>query len=219
MPFRKPAPKLPETVNFTEEESSFLDSIKPWTKEKWSDSFGTSDQNRIRNEIKAKIKTELKRIQDNYCAFCGLNLDLAYEVHREHVAPQYKYPDYIFEPENLVLSCSFCNMFKKKKAYFVADRNNRVGPKLYSNLTFEILHPHRDNFSDYLDCDFINLELIFTIIDPNSGKTQKTINCVGLEEPHLITQRGAIILKDLLKGDPVLSAYVDAIISRNRKRN
>ena len=107
MAFRQPANRLPNTVNFTLAEITFLNSIKPWDKSKWSGNCGSPAINLSRNAVKDEIKRQLIDIQDNYCAICGLNLSLAYEVHREHIAPQYKQPKYIFEPGNLVLTCNF----------------------------------------------------------------------------------------------------------------
>lgn len=213
MAYRPPSTILSGTVSFNAAEINFLNSIKPWSKEQWSTSFGTPAQNQSRNDIKTKIKSDLKTIQNNYCAFCGLNLSLAYKVQREHIAPQYKHPHYIFEPENLVLSCNYCNEHKGKKRTVINDTLD------YATTTFDILHPHRDNFNQYLSCDFHRSELIFKIIGPERIKTQNTIDCVGLLEPHLISQRGAIILKASLPSFGILDTIVKLIVSINRRRN
>lgn len=212
MPYRQPAPRLPGTVQFSAAEEIFLNSIRPWEKKHWSESFGTAVQHNERNAIKNEIKQQLVVIQNNYCAFCGLNLDLAYEVHREHIAPQYKHPAYIFEPENLVLACNFCNMHKKKKLTVTSNTG------VYASEIFNILHPHRDHFNIHLACDFTRHELVFKILGPNRAKTQTTIDCVGLAEPHLMAQRGAIILKELLPKTGIMGSLVNLIIKANRKR-
>lgn len=213
MAYRPPTTRLPRTVQFTPGEAIFLNSILPWTQQQWANSFGTPAQNLQRNNIKARIRTELEGIQNNYCAFCGLNLRLAYKVHREHIAPQYRHPHYIFEPENLVLACNYCNEHKRTKLTVVNDT------LVYSTTTFNILHPHRDNFNTYLACDIVNNELVFTIVGPDPVKTQRTIDCVGLLDPHLMTQRGAIIVKTALPNFWLFDAAVKLIISINRKRN
>jgi uncharacterized protein (TIGR02646 family) len=213
MAFRNPSPRLPGTVVFTADEITFLDSIKPWSKDKWSKSFGTAAEHISRNAIKAKIKTDLEGIQENYCAFCGLDLKLAFEVHREHIAPQYKHPHYIFEPANLVLACNFCNMHKSKKSTVDTDTT------VYTTTSFNILHPHRDNFNEYLACDYASRELIFTIVGPDPDKAQATIKCVGLDEPHLMSQRGAIIFKASLPLIQNEDELVKEIISKTRRGN
>lgn len=213
MAYRNPSPRLPATVVFTAVENAFLDSIRPWSKEKWSKSFGTAAEHTSRNAIKAKIKADLEVIQDNYCAFCGLDLELAYEVHREHIAPQYMHPHYIFEPQNLILACNFCNMHKGTKGTVVNDT------MIYATTTFKILHPHRDNFNNYLACDYQNRELIFTIVGPEPAKTLATIKCVGLDEPHLMSQRGAIIFKASLPVTQNEDDLVKQIVSKNRRGN
>lgn len=211
MAYREPTTRFVNTVSFSQAQRVFLDAIMPWTKEKWSGDLNSPENNRNRDGIKAKIKTDLEVIQNNYCAFCGLDLNLAHEVHREHIAPQYKHPYFIFEPENLVLSCNFCNKHKGKKLTVLVDT------KVYTTTTFNILHPYRDDFNAHLSCDFANRELIFTIIGPQAVKTQRTIDCVGLNAPHLMTQRGAIIFKDSLPKVPNEDQLVKIIVAKNRR--
>ena len=210
--YRQPVAHLPGIITFSVAQTIFLNSIKPWQQKQWSKSFGTPVQHNSRDEIKAVIKAQLETIQDNYCAFCGLDLALAPAVHREHIAPQYKNPAYIFEPENLVLSCYYCNMHKNKKKTVISATG------VYATETFKIHHPHRDDYNLYLSCNFNNNDLIFTIIDPDGGKTKATIDCVGLAEPHLITQRAAIILKEELSRNPLLNLLVNQTIKLTRKR-
>jgi len=212
MAYRQPSTRLSTTVQFTQAEVNFLAAIQPWSKEKWSKSFGTPAQNTERNNIKNKIRIELETIQDNYCAFCGLDLRLAYKVQREHIAPQYLYSNYIFEPENIVLACNYCNEKKGRKNTVINDTGN------YATTTFNILHPHRDNFNEYLACDFRKNELVFTIVGPEPIKTQNTINCVGLADTHLVTQRGAIILKSALPNFWALDQLIKLIVSKSRKK-
>ncbi len=211
MAYRNPGPRLSGTVQYTAEQQLFLDSIKPWTKDHWAGKFELPDPKRSIRELKDKIKSDLATIQNNYCAFCGLDLELAYETHREHVAPQYKHPHFIFEPRNLVLTCNFCNMEKGKKLTVTVDTED------YDTTTFKILHPHRDDFCHYLSCDFANNELIFTILDHEGGKAQKTIDFVGLAEPHLVKQRGAIIMQATLPNSAANDALVKQIAATTRR--
>lgn len=213
MSYRNPTTRFVTKVQFSQGEIDFLESIKPWSPEKWSKSFGTPAQNQARNTIKGKIKTDLETIQNNYCAFCGIDLQKVYKVHREHIAPQYRHPYYIFEPENLVLACIHCNDFKGKKRTVITDTQN------YTSTTFNILHPYRDDYNQYLECDFQNRELIFSIIGPEPEKTLNTIKCVGLDEPHLMTIRGAVILHDALPITPNEDNLVKEIVSKTRRGN
>lgn len=211
MAYRNPTTRFPRTVLFTQPEINFLQSIIPWSKKKWSGSFGNVADHAFRNQIKAKIKTELAIIQNNYCAFCGLDLTLTYATHREHIAPQYKHPYYIFEPENLVLACNFCNMYKGKKLTVINDT------RVYSTTTFKIFHPFRDDYSSHFQCDFQRRELIFTIISPDPEKAQRTIDCIGLNAPALITQRGAIVFRYAFPVSVNEDMIVKQIVSLNRR--
>lgn len=212
MPFRNPSPPL-TNFNFSDDEKQFLEQIWPWEQEHWNSSFGTPDEHNKRNQVKKTIRDSLWKIQNGYCAFCGLNLNLAFEIHREHIAPQYKHKHYIFEPENLVLACNYCNKKKGKKLTVINDT------KVYSTTTFKILHPHRDDFSAFLECDYKKCELVFKIVGPEKEKTMNTIECVGLLDTHLMTQRGAVILKYHLRFEPELEESLSLIISSTRKKS
>ncbi|MFH6950018.1 HNH endonuclease [Flavobacterium sp. FlaQc-51] len=210
MPYRSPGSKIANTFQYTQEESDFLTSIKPW-ENKWTLNLGSPANNNQRKAIKTKIKTDLIGIQGNYCAFCGLNLKLTHQVHREHIAPQYKHPEYIFEPENLVLSCDYCNLEKGKKLTVSTNTGE------YATENFKILHPYRDDFDKHLACDFTKKELVFKIINADPAKAEFTIKCVGLDLPHLMTLRAAIIILHSLPSNNFFDSLYSQIINWKRK--
>lgn len=216
MAYRNPRDYFQNVIEFDVNELVFLNSIRLWAKKHWSGKFGTPAQHLERKNLITKIKSELEIIQENYCAFCGLNLALAYGVHREHIAPQYKHPHYIFEPKNLVLACSFCNMHKGKRKTVLNDTQN------YETTTFKIWHPYFDDYNNYLECDITgNHDLVFKIIGDNTEKTQETIDILGLNKPNLIVQRSAIIMKHSISknSDPVLNELIRQAMLSNRKSN
>ena len=112
-------------------------------------------------------------------------MGIAREVHREHIASQSSYPNYIFHPENLVLACYDCNDFKGKSNTIANDAED------YETTTFLILHPYRDNYGDYIVAFYENGGLWFEVIngvtDPRADFTLKKL---GLREPQLIKERG-----------------------------
>lgn len=207
MPYRSPSARLPFTLHYSQAENTFLASIIPWEKKHWSANFGTAQQNAEMRALKTNIKAYLIAIQGNYCGFCGINLDIVPAVHREHIAPQYKNPHYIFEPENLVLSCYYCNMHKMKKLTMTTDT------KTYSTEQFMILHPYRDDYNQHLSCNFANKELVFKVIAADPTKALATIDCVGLDAPHLMTQRAALILMASLPSNNFFDSLYRRIIS------
>lgn len=101
-----------------------------------------------RNEIKNSIKTQLKLLQGNECAFCGLDLG-SRVIHTEHIAPKGSglHPEFMFEPKNLILACSLCNGFDKKHTF---DTVVTSAP-IYSDCQFNIIHPYFDNPEDHLE--------------------------------------------------------------------
>lgn len=212
MAYRNPSVRFQNVIEYDENEIAFLDCIREWTKKHWTGKFGTPQQHTQRRNLLTKIKNSLEQIQENYCAFCGLDLNLAHEAHREHIAPQYKHPHYIFEPKNLVLACNFCNMHKGKRLTVINDTKD------YETTTFKIWHPYFDDFNSYLECDISeNHDLVFKIIGDNKEKTKITIDVLGLNKPNLIVQRGAIIMKDSIPKDPVLGELIRQAMLSNRK--
>src|SRR5436190_4153547 len=109
IPFRNPQPKLPDIPIFLPEDEAFLELLKEWTTNMYiPKGCGTKTNVRIR-QIKEDLRQSLLFIQDEYCAFCGIDLNIAREKHREHIAPQAQYPRFIFESKNLVMACYDCN--------------------------------------------------------------------------------------------------------------
>ncbi len=215
LPFRHPSTRLPSTVIYKVEDEAFLEMLKPWSTTHYRQGLENSAYNNRRiGEIKEDIRQYLLYVQDEYCAFCGIDLNIVYKFHREHIAPQAQYTDFIFKPENLVMACDYCNEFKGTK-------NTIETPNVeYANCTFNILHPHRDNFNEFLLVRYDNGGFLLEVI-PGVTDTRaiNLIEKLGLQDLRLIAERGMRI-KNKLKGNSEEDdEYVRNICNVTRKGN
>lgn len=124
-------------------------------KELW-DEKGAND---IFLAIKTAIKKHTLKVQKVRCAFCETILEYG-GVQIEHFAPKGRYPQYLYEPLNLVCSCPVCNGFSKKGTKDTIAGNAKV---IYRDNKFRYVHPYlddvdaeirfRDPFKIFLDYD------------------------------------------------------------------
>lgn len=141
------------TIIYSRTHADAIRTFLPLTGNEWdckADGFSNPVALQVthRNQIKNSIKTQLKLLQGNDCAFCGLNLG-SRVTHSEHIAPKGNdlYPQFMFEPKNLILACSLCNGFEKKHTFKTVVHLATV----YSDCQFNIIHPYFDNPDDHLE--------------------------------------------------------------------
>jgi len=99
--------------------------------------------------IKKNIRGYLREEQNNQCCYCKRELwfDIK-NVDIEHIAPKSIYSKFTFHPKNLALSCPWCNTKKSITDILV----NRVKFRYpVDGTNFIIIHPHYDNYSDYIE--------------------------------------------------------------------
>jgi uncharacterized protein (TIGR02646 family) len=175
----------------------------PW---KWGD--GTKV-----NGLIISIKTQLKIIQGDVCAFCGMNLYVTSGAQVEHIAPKGigRYPQFMFTPQNLAFACSLCNGFEKKEK---KEHFNTIGVLNvdYVRCYFNIVHPHLDNPD--LHYDIRRAERHITI-SHRTLKGQKSIAIFKLDEEPLTTERGKAIFVELYDFDPKFRIAFHEACKRN----
>jgi uncharacterized protein (TIGR02646 family) len=88
--------------------------------------------------LRSSIRAHLETVQNYRCCYCGLSLGETSAGEIDHVAPQSIYPQFSYEPQNLVLACDYCNGFQKKKQ---EDTIVPVVTSPYNANAFTIVHP------------------------------------------------------------------------------
>lgn len=103
--------------------------------------------------FKATLRTALSDNQDENCAYCLLPVgnDKAHRVPQiDHFVPWAQYPEWTFEPDNLVLACGTCNEDRKHAFDTLKDRSRTRPMQRYSKLEFSIVHPYLSNVSQHI---------------------------------------------------------------------
>lgn len=139
---------------------------------------------KIWNEAKGPITEVRSAIRDHYlveqnycCAYCQIEKKethgLTWDV--EHIIPKAKYPQFLFEPENLAISCKECNIPK--------DDTNVLTKNLPKNAAFPstsgdycIAHPHFDRYEDHIEIVIIEKKRVYRVKTEDKGR-QTYIAC------------------------------------------
>ncbi|EEW9976583.1 HNH endonuclease, partial [Salmonella enterica] len=120
------------------------------------------------------IKSYYLLAQDYRCPYCHQKILVAHNGawDTEHIIPKDTHPDFMFEPQNLCVSCKDCNGEKSNKNILVNKKIIRLPKKSKS---YTIIHPHFDNFDDHIK--IIDDALYFL---PKTDKGRRTIEVCGL---------------------------------------
>ena len=137
--------------------------------------------------FKANIRIHLKSEQNNRCAFCRCRVSVGTSYSNlEHLVSKTDYPQFKFEPNNIVYCCTRCNLAKVKSNTLenpVVDKSLQPFP-IASN-GFSIINPYFDDFENYID--FID-DIIIVVVN-NSRKGKETISLYKLFRPELAEER------------------------------
>ncbi|WP_305374828.1 HNH endonuclease family protein [Photobacterium leiognathi] len=164
-----------------------------------------------RKNLKDKLKRELLVIQENYCAYCGINFCLVTnsKIHRDHVLPKNteRYRKFTYESKNIVLSCDTCNGLdiKKDKDYVTYYSDD------YDSIKTSIVHPHLDNVEEHIN---LNNSIYAEVVnDSQKGK-------MSIIEFELNCERNLVLRGKLMQRTTVNTAeeqLVDSIMGHFRQ--
>ncbi|MDQ5929799.1 MAG: hypothetical protein QG594_1580 [Bacteroidota bacterium] len=138
------------------------------------------------------VKTSLKKMFKNKCAFCESRITHIDYGQIEHFKPKSKYPNLCFDWENFLLSCSICNGKSNKGDKFPLE--NEDGP---------FINPVDENPDDFLKFEFDKITQTFLIF-PKNNRGFTTIKELGLDRDDLIENRTIELSKIIYTLDLVL---------------
>jgi len=135
----------------------------------------------IFDSIKENIKKYLLSEQGRICPYCGLKIPKrGYFPPVEHIAPKKMHYRFMFEPKNLIITCTTCNTYKRDKETLT----NPATP-IYPTRgdDFLIVQPYFDDYFQHiaLVCDIFLKAL--------TDKGSKTIDYCKLDELALAEER------------------------------
>lgn len=103
--------------------------------------------------------------QKSACFYCKIFIFSKNGLHWqvEHILPKSLFPQFLFEPLNLIVICPDCNREKDAQNPHVAG-NNALSQKTYPSKStrFKIIHPFYDNYEEHIHkipanhCDYPN---------------------------------------------------------------
>ncbi len=191
---------------YTPSDQIFVNRLAQQNPNVWDGSMPAPDFARTsrtrRDNLKIYINEQLNNIQNPYCIYCGLLFNE--NAQREHILPKETYPQYAFEPQNLVLACARCNGFQYKhtKDYAIPP----VDLIDYASNEFEIIHPYLDNIHEHLDTSNVVIRII-----NSSAKGYKTRDEFDLNNEYNISYRSTLasnrdgMLLNILNGNYLYS--------------
>ncbi|EQB3936438.1 hypothetical protein [Vibrio vulnificus] len=166
-----------------------IEALKPFRGGLWD------DNNHDINEFKNQLRDALIVIQNDKCAYCGLELNETGKREIEHFAPKGgpvrpKHLEFMFTIDNLFLSCTLCNSPSKKG-------NNDiilVKKRKYQKCKFKILHPYYDNYDKHYQ--WVN-EAHKVLISYKTKKGKRTIKMFDLASPKQSMARAKLLKSEL----------------------
>ncbi|EOB4246333.1 hypothetical protein [Vibrio metschnikovii] len=129
-------------------------------------------------KLKNKIKKHYLQEQGNKCAYCQVWVPSTHGMvwDTEHIIDKDSSNEWIFEPQNLCVSCKDCNQSKGTKKITKSD-SYRSFPKKSNN--YSIVHPHFDEYDKHIEV--LAPGVTYRYHDP---KGKKTIDVCGLLRYH-----------------------------------
>lgn len=119
--------------------------------------------------IKKRIKNHYSLEQNDHCIYCRQAINFkGYDEPIEHIIPKEARYDLMFIPFNLALSCRVCNTKKSTHSPLLKRyrNNSALDYAIYDSSYFRILHPHFDNFHNYI---YIEDGLFYRSINKDKG--------------------------------------------------
>lgn len=112
-------------------------------------------ENAILSTIKRRIKLYYRTGNSEQCCYCKRDLQDEFNmvIDIEHILPKANvmFTEYMFDFENLNISCKRCNMnIKKNRIDFIVDLNT-IKPNYKVSGKYHFIHPNLDSYFDHID--------------------------------------------------------------------
>lgn len=112
-------------------------------------------ENSILGAIKRRIKLHYRNGNFEQCCYCKRDLQDEFNmvIDIEHILPKANvmFSEYMFDIENLNISCKRCNMsIKKNRIDFIVDLYT-IKPNYKVSEKYHFIHPNFDNYFDHID--------------------------------------------------------------------
>ncbi len=135
--------------------------------------------------LRKQIKKDTYSLQDGKCVYCGCTEEFIEVCDVDHIAHKAKYPEFMFTPKNLALSCKVCNSVFKG----TVDTISRYDPD-YDKCKFNIVHPYLDDVLHFFDTSNALITIRKENLNPSElEKAQNTFSLFRWGEERMINKR------------------------------
>ncbi|HBV7524186.1 MULTISPECIES: HNH endonuclease [Klebsiella pneumoniae complex] len=135
--------------------------------------------------IRKQIRQHYLKEQGKHCAYCRMHNHtshgLSWDI--DHILPKDKFPQFLFQPLNLILTCRECNIAKTNDIYLSG--NSKVSKYKYPHNSddYEIIHPHFDIYDENI---LLEKTGKYYTYHPKTHKGRMTIIACNLSRYSLI---------------------------------
>lgn len=160
-------------IEYTAEEKTEIDTFKLLSDTEMKGYWEKTHEGEL-SGLKERIKSHYLLAQNYTCPYCQQKIEVKHKAawDAEHIIPKDSNPRFMFEAENLCVSCKDCNLSKLNQNVLVNEHR-----KTFPNHTDDYLisHPHFDNYET--DIKIIALAAFYL---PKTVKGRKTVEICGL---------------------------------------
>lgn len=105
----------------------------------------------VRKAFRKEVRDYYRAEQNFTCPYCGR---LREEFHGgqwdiDHIIPKSSYPEYLYTPQNLAVTCKDCNTNKSNKDPLSSPLVNG-SPYPLNKSEYKIIHPHFDPYDEHI---------------------------------------------------------------------
>lgn len=164
---------LTKDISLNKKQRDIIKGFGTLKKEHWQ---------RNQTRLREKITSDLKELQNNRCVYCGCEILDTPDV--EHIAHKAKYPQFLFTPKNLALSCKTCNQMYKGETDIIEILNQD-----YLKCKFSMVHPYIDDVNHYFDTSKIIILKKAGLTPAEDEKADHTIKILHWDEEAVRNRR------------------------------
>ncbi|MBP2304746.1 HNH endonuclease [Azospirillum melinis] len=160
-------------IVYTEEEKEAIRKFKELSDDEVAGYWKHTHEGKM-SFIKERIKSHYIISQDYTCPYCRQRIQVDHKAtwDAEHIIPKDTHPRFMFEAQNLCVSCKDCNQEKLNKNVLKDDKKKKF-PNESEEYIFN--HPHFDDYDENIK--IISLAGFYL---PRTDKGRKTVEICGL---------------------------------------
>ncbi|HDU3831655.1 TPA: hypothetical protein QIZ63_000726 [Klebsiella aerogenes] len=161
-----------QPVVFSTESQKYIDKYDRKNYKVWD------DKAKEMVKVKKELKTHLKKKQNKKCVYCRVNQHSHYDQNwdAEHILPKKIYPQFLFHPTNLALSCKECNREKYERDILMNKENMDLSMYPEDAMNYEIIHPFYDSYDKHLKIERSGEKYLYTPLSKKGLKTYAICN-------------------------------------------